>query len=261
MILECTTPHRPYLLGHNPQIGEFVLIRPDCGMWSCPHCARVRQAQWQHRVTMWMVAGQYEFPQGVWFVTLTMHERMNNSKIDFWWSVLSHAWDMLLKRMRRAIPHQPVYVQIPEFSPAEKRLHCHVLINASFDAYESTRKGSRRWRSRFFHDSARSCGLGYDYDLRPVKSAVSAGWEVSKYIGKSLDVEIPKGARRVRTSHNFPLPDVSEPLPGWDYLPIPNSRSGRSLLLMHVLRGERIIDKELGGYVDIKHPLISCDFT
>lgn len=202
-----------------------------------------------------------DFPDGCWFLTLTMHENLDMSDTQRCWGILSDAWDKLLKRIRRHLPYSPQYIQIPEISPEEKRLHAHLLINAGFAARPYPRIPKAVWLSPFLHDNPREVGLGYEYAIEPVQTAGMAAWYVSKYIGKAMGVKFPKGARRVRTSRNFPYPPGNGKLPGWDYEVLQCSERGRKSLVRHVLTNHEIVDKERGGYVTWNHPLIARDIT
>jgi hypothetical protein len=142
------------------------------------------------------------------FLTLTSHEKLTPEGTIF---VFRHAWDLLNKRARRAVPEYE-YILIPE--PHEDgRLHAHLIETSSLG-------------TRWFKDNGRQVGLGYMAEETPVVSPEGAAWYVVKYINKGLAEHTwPEGFRRVRTSRGWPALPAQESHPLWEFVVLGKHKS------------------------------------
>jgi len=259
-LTECETANRPYLLGRPIEGGLTILYRPDCKLWSCPHCANVKAKQWAARAR---IAIRDKIEADWHFLTLTVETRSSNldHQIDIW----SNAWDKFSKRLRRAVERKITYMAIPELSPQKKRLHAHIILDWNcyceerMRFYPMTKTQDERWKyySYWLHEHCKASGMGYIYDIQPLLEPALAASYVTKYIGKGLSEVFPKGFRRVRTSGNFPEIEQyeTEDLIEWTVLPC--SEAGRGILLLALLSGEIIQDVVTQSPVTVKHPLIT----
>jgi len=262
-LVECSSENRPYLLGVNHDTGDTVLYRPDCKLWTCPHCANVKTKQWASRVRR-AITDHHASGDAIdayHFLTVTIKE--TSGQLEKQIAIFRSAWDKLNKRMARSCPHELEYVCIPELSPVKKRLHAHVLITWDFAkvariAPKRAKSGgnSQKWYSRWLHTNLSAVGLGYIYDLQELDSPELGAHYVTKYIGKGLNENFPSGFRRVRTSQHFPeVPGLdSDNNYEWTVL-LCNSSGGRQLYA-RVLLGEVVFDLEKRQRVTTEHPLI-----
>ena len=247
--LECITDNRPYLLGRHCQSGRTVLYRPDCKLWTCPHCANVKAKQWAARARHALI----EYPEYDWhFLTLTIKE--STGKLDRQIKIWRASWDKFSKRLRRAAREGVMYLIIPELSPEKKRLHAHWFFNWDFNCVPQP----ERYYSKWLHDHTAASGLGYEYDIQPVYSPEQASHYTTKYIGKGLSQTFPPGFRRVRTSQSFPECLQQQETSEYRWQVIPYSASGRTRLLLTYLRGELIWDIESQKPVSLRHELIQA---
>lgn len=219
----CETRNRPYLYALDPAGKRALLIRPDCKMWKCQHCAEVNRVKWVYRIKQGL--DHYTETEGCkwWFATLTTHRSIKTfgQSVYVWRS----AWDKLYKRMKRECIGQMHYVLLPELAPETGRLHAHMLVSYGFGAtYARTdRKGKDWYDCRWIKDEPAKCGLGYMNDIRPVSNSGLGAWYVSKYVGKTLSVEKwPEHFRRVRVSNGWPeQAEMEGKIDGLEWLMIP----------------------------------------
>lgn len=183
---ECTTPNRPWMFG-KVNAKQWILVRPDCGLWSCPYCAEKMARRWIFRIktacALWKKQG---LP--VSFITLTSHRKLKTRDATI--KVLPSAWNKLQARARRANEYDFFYVLVPE-QHQDGRVHMHLLATNSLP-------------ERWYKDTCASCGLGYQVKVIPIENEGQAAGYVAKYLLKASQDEWPKGFRRVRTSQNFP---------------------------------------------------------
>lgn len=201
----CETRGRPYLYAVDKATGRALIIRPDCKMWKCPHCATINKLKWSYKIRHGIDLYTHEQGDKFWFVTLTTHENLTTfeASLKAWRS----SWDKLYHRMKRENPNPMRYVLLPELAPETGRLHAHMIINYSFGAIwrKNKKTGDYEWYCRWMKDKPRECGLGYMNDVRPVDNSGLAAWYVVKYVGKSLEVtDWPEHFRRVRPSVGWP---------------------------------------------------------
>ena len=179
-----------------------MLFQTRCKMWNCPDCAKINADLWCLRLT-WGAMKLMENGSDIHLVTVTAHERHSVSRAI---EVLPSGWDKLRKRWRRA-GGKIEYAMVPEVG---KRGHFHIHL------ITSAPMGTRWWK-----DTARSCGFGYSNDesdrfITPAR----AGFYGGKYLGKQLSIaEYKKGFHRVRTSQGWPkLPRLARN-EDWRFIP------------------------------------------
>jgi len=259
-LTECETANRPYLLGRPLEGGLTILYRPDCQLWSCPHCANVKAKQWAARAR---IAIRDKIEADWHFLTLTVETRSANldHQIEIW----SSAWDKFSKRLRRAVERKITYMAIPELSPQKKRLHAHIILDWNCYSeermrfYSRTKNQDEHWKyySPWLHEHCKASGLGYIYDIQPLLEPALAASYIAKYIGKGLSEVFPKGFRRVRTSQAFPEIEAQDIETQYDWTVLPCSEAGRGILLLALLSGEIIQEVATQNKVTIRHPLIT----
>lgn len=217
-VLQCETPHRPYLKAMDNAKKTVYFIRPDCGQWSCKPCAERRRRIWVFYANY---GGDALLAEGrsLSFVTLTSHRlvRSLSGGIKVWRS----AWPKLSARWRRATDDLQ-YLYVPEAGKIG-HFHVHLITTAQLP-------------SRWYKDNAASTGLGYQAKAVPIVSATECGGYIGKYLGKALAVgNYPKYFRRVNSSRKWPKPqDVKTPYE-WEAL---GHNSSKVKFLIDVAREE-----------------------
>jgi len=195
----CTNARSPMMIAKNRATKSAVFFRPRCKMWKCPYCAKINSDLWIMRVTH----GCHELIEmghDLSFVTVTSHEKLTAKQSV---QTLPDSWHKLSMRLRRHVKGVQ-YVVIPE-RHKNGRLHIHGVFLSGAD---------RRW----WKDNARSCGMGYQAEAKPVYSASGAGFYCGKYLAKQLsDERWKKGFRRIRTSQAFPKLPPLERAEGWTF--------------------------------------------
>lgn len=179
------------------------VTRADCKLWSCDECKEKMRARWVLRAEI----GVREFLAQdirVDFITITSNEKLTNfAQTEYVWR---DAWSKLyaaLKRKNKALE----YFIVPE-KHKDERMHVHALWTASV---------TKKW----LKDNARKRGLGFMADVTQVKSVRGATGYVTKYVGKDLGADVPKGFKRVRVSQGWagiPAPITEHNLYRWEYV-------------------------------------------
>lgn len=141
-------------------------------------------------------------------VTLTSHEQLSPEATI---RVLPDAWNKLRLRLLRKAG-KVEYLIIPE-RHEDMRVHLHALVLA--------RLGKKWWK-----DNARSSGMGYMAEDKPVYSPDGAGHYVGKYLAKQLVVNCwAKGFHRIRTSQGWPKLPLLPRNPDWEFDIVPEHTS------------------------------------
>jgi len=179
------------------------ITQADCKMWSCEECKNKMRDRWVLRAKI----GVQEFLDNdirVDFITITSNEKLTNfAQTEYVWR---DAWSKLyaaLKRKNKALE----YFIVPE-KHKDERMHVHALWTASV---------TKKW----LKDNARKRGLGFMADVTEVKTTKGATGYVTKYVGKDLGEDVPKGFRRVRVSQGWaeiPKPETEHNLYRWEYI-------------------------------------------
>ena len=176
------------LVAFNRATKLVLVTRADCDTWSCDECSKRMSSKWSMRASM---GARDMITQGqcVDFVTVTSHEKLKTfSQCNYVWP---SAWKKLYSRLMYAYTSdcRAQYLLVPE-RHKDGRLHVHALWNFTV---------THAWLKK----NARSCGLGYQCDVKSVKNGLNAARYVAKYLSKSLGDDVPKRFRRVRTSRNW----------------------------------------------------------
>lgn len=186
----CETPGRPFLLGVDGGAKNVFITKPSCGLWSCAACGKEKARQWQEIIA----AGANELIESgfsLQFVTLThMGYLSPDEQLKRW----RQCWPKLSCRFRRAAKSKGHYVYVHE-RHQRGGLHTHFITSAPM--------GTRWWK-----DNGAESGFGYMNDCRRIEGATSVAAYVSKYLTKSLELNWPKGWRRIQTSRNWPRSGV-----------------------------------------------------
>lgn len=209
----CETGNRPYLVGTGN--GKNVVVwRPDCHMWSCPHCGRQKANHLVHVIAYGVHVYVEAEPYRRWsFVTLTARgdrRGQTESLEDF-----RRGWPKLRKRIARAYPYRLHFAAVPECHHDEgKTVHMHMLLNVLFgDAKQYTKRdGCTVWRSRWLARAATACGLGWSHDCTPLESETQAAVYIAKYAtNQAGDADFPRAMQHYRTSTHWPRHDDGKP--------------------------------------------------
>lgn len=229
------------LVGFDYGAKRALVTRANCEQWSCPECAQLLKDRWLLRAQM----GAKQFlnaGEQVDFVTITGHERLK----DF--AQTHHVWQSAWPKLYNAIKRRNVafqYMLIPE-AHEDGRMHVHALWTAGV---------TKRW----LKDNSRKRGLGFMQDVDRVKSVIAAVRYVTKYIGKDLGGDVPKGFHRVRVSGKWPvIPKPNTALNGlkWEYINgngalevVYRECYDKKLDLIDIETGEQFDDIDLGTIV------------
>lgn len=223
----CFTPGRPVMQAYNPELRQVVFFRPLCKSWKCPYCARRRATAAQIRAVrgVEVLSGT----KHVDFVTVTSHERLDPAATL---AVLPLAWNKLNRRLKRAAGDAQ-YFAVPE-QHEDGRWHLHAIIAADLSL-----------KKKWWKDNARSCGLGYQSDVKEVTSAGGVGGYVSKYLTKSLEYSnLPKYFKHVRSSHGWPKQPVPEKPAGWTFSMIAKKTPLRDEMRRAIDAGLTVVDAD-----------------
>jgi hypothetical protein len=250
----CNSEKRVWLIGYQENTSKLAVLHPDCGQWSCPHCAEVLAKRWILR-TMLLVE-QSSDPKAFDFVTLTLHEKLQNFEQTS--AVFSDAWTRLYAALRR-IDKQFSYVLVPELHKSG-RIHAHMITNFPVpDEYNVKRKKRqnttvKRMREKgtmdkFWKDVPRAYGWGYANDQEHLEGdTVKVAGYLAKYLGKQRKVNNwQRGFRHVRASHDVPaLPDEENHLEGFTWEVIPDQQLLAAKLQMMIDAGYHWLDTQTG---------------
>jgi len=191
------------LVGWDYAEKRALFTRADCDSWRCPECAKRITSNWILRAQI----GTHQLidhGERVDFVTITSHEKLKTFEQTL--HVWRDAWPVLYAVLKRKKPTLQ-YFLVPE-KHEDGRLHFHALWNAGV-------------KKRWLKDNARWRGFGYECDVSPVTTVLTATRYVTKYVGKSLGDDVPPRFRRVRVSNSWPELPVPESVTSqleWHYL-------------------------------------------
>jgi hypothetical protein len=185
---ECQTPGRPYLVGVDEETRKATLIRPNCGLWTCPYCAAQKQHAWFlsafKGISQLAAAGLH-----VSMITLTSRGGEGRTR-DAAIEAFNVGWPKLARRVKYQ-QGELTYLAVPE-QHKNGIMHLHVVAH---------NEQPKRW----WKDTAFKVGLGYMVEISPIDQPEIGAYYVSKYIGKGIgSTKWPKGFRRVRTSRDWP---------------------------------------------------------
>jgi hypothetical protein len=220
---KCETPGRPFLIGWHEGTRAALVTRPNCGLWSCPHCAQLNASRWTARA----IRGAQQLldrGENLYFLTLTHRGGISPARSRQRWR---DCWPKLSARMRRAQPRKVEYLYVHEQHKSGV-MHTHVTLTGT-------------WTERWWKDNPARTGFGYMNDLSVVDSAVNAGSYVAKYLAKMLQLlQWPPGWRRLGTSRGWPVLPPAERVEGWQWLAAKFAQEVRAEIESLALQGYRI---------------------
>ena len=240
----CSNPKAIWLVAMETERAILHVQRADCGLWTCPECAHKNQNRWRWRIAL---GGESMLAEGITirFVTITSHEKLRTleSALPVW----RNSWKKLHQRMKTAAGTKPEYAMFPE-RHRKGGLHMHMLVGADLPA-------------RFWKDSARSCGLGYIADSKPVNDVGKAVFYVTKYVTKSSrDNNWPENFHRVRVSHGWPKPPESGGMDSLTWEPVKTEKELLERFRAAKLDGITVVSKDTGEIIERPYNR-SCDIT
>jgi len=201
---QCTKNNVPYLVGVNENAKICLLTKSSCKQWNCETCAARNARTWIAKVINGInrLGGEWSF------LTLTSHAKWRGQK-----SVvnLREGWKKFYNRLLAAQGKSAeaiFYTKVWE-QHEDGTFHLHILISLYL---------SQRWAK----DSAARVGLGYQAEWHKVDNAGQVAGYISKYTLKNATIvrngiAIPKGLRRIETSHKWPVLPKKHPYEdlGW----------------------------------------------
>lgn len=224
----CHSPRRPFAMMTHENDRRAVFYRPRCKQWSCGCCAAVNGQIARFEAVYGantLIAGGATMD----FVTLTSHERLSPEQSV---TVYPSAWGKLRRRVVRRADVE--YFAVPE-QHRDGRLHMHMMF-----AYQDAKQRlARKW----WKDTARACGMGYQVAVEPMTEGSKVGVYVTKYMHKSLEGSLwPKGFRRFRTSNGWPQPSaVDLAALGWKASVLPQYRALQTAADQLVKQGYTVV--------------------
>lgn len=187
----CSKTNTPHLTGINQNEHKAILIKTACKMWNCPTCAARLAKFWIAKV----INGVNKLGGNWYFFTITSSRKMRGAKSI---KAIRDGWKKLYNRILSLYGKNAkdlYYVKVWE-QHKDGSFHLHMLANFPI---------TRRW----LKDNAHSCGLGYQAHVKPIDNAGQVAGYMAKYTLKNGFIEqggvaIPKGLRRIETSHKWP---------------------------------------------------------
>lgn len=191
------------LIGWDRVAKRALVTRANCDSWNCAECARRMAETWVLRaqigVRQFITDGRM-----VDFITITSHEKLTTFEATQ--AVWRKAWPVLYAAIKRR-DRDFQYFIVPE-RHKDGRMHIHALWTAGV---------TQKW----LKDNGRKRGLGYQAKVKKIESAGSAVKYVTKYVGKTLGVDVPKRTRRVIVSQGWPdipAPNTANNALEWEYV-------------------------------------------
>lgn len=195
----CSKTNTPHLTGVNQNEHKAVLVKTVCKMWSCEACAARNAKTWIAKIINGVnrLGGEWSF------VTITSSKFHRGAQSI---ACLRRGWKLLYNRILwhkgKKSAKNLYYVKVWE-QHSDGSFHLHVLCNWYL---------LKKW----YKDNAFRTGMGYQADSHTIDNAGQVAGYIAKYTLKNSNVErgglaIPKGLRRIETSHKWPiLPRLSQ---------------------------------------------------
>lgn len=188
----CTKTNTPHLTGINQNEHKAILVKTACKMWDCETCAYRNARLWIAKIINGVnkIGGEWSF------VTITaskFHRGLASVKN------LRAGWKLLYNRILATNGKKAsnlYYCKVWE-QHKDGSFHLHILCNWYLP---------KRW----YKDNAFRTGMGYQADSHTVDNAGQVAGYIAKYTLKNSSVArsgilMPKGLRRVETSHKWPV--------------------------------------------------------
>lgn len=194
------------------------IIRLRCKQWSCEYCAKANQSMWRNHLLKTMT------PLSDHWTMLTVtcigedHRNMVTLKR------LMGNFDRLMKRLKRDYGRFE-YVRVYEQHKSGE-FHMHILcgfqVQTCISDYCYDEQGRIKYVGETYQgmlSNVTECDLGKIFDCKPIidetgnaQSSVYAVRYISKYLTKSVGATMPKGTRRIQTSHKIGSPKITSNL-------------------------------------------------
>lgn len=194
----CSKINTPHLTGVNQNEHKAILVKTACKMWNCEACAARNAKAWIAKVINGVnkLGGEWSFVT----ITSSRHSRGVRSIQN-----LRKGWKLIYNRIVYYVGGKTAenlyYVKVWE-QHHDGSFHLHVLCNWYLP---------KKW----YKDKCFRVGMGYQADSHTIDNAGQIAGYIAKYTLKNAavtrgGVEIPKGLRRIETSHKWPkLPKIS----------------------------------------------------
>lgn len=231
------------------ETGKITLSRARCKKWSCPYCSELNAYQWRSRLRFAL-----HTTPGTWqFITYTAHRhwrgearslkniRENSGKL----------WKRWVRLAKKTTDEKLLYVRLFE-AHKDGSVHVHGFVRAPMGIYPqaSGKIPEKRTQDdyngiRWLKTASRECGMGFQADVTEITDRKKSVHYVTKYMSKSLfSLELPKGARRIQTSHGFPKPDWMQRGGGGDWEVLKHGMP-TSVVESYLRRGFEVYDLDL----------------
>jgi len=233
--------------------GQKRCTRARCKRWSCAYCAELNTYQWRSRLRYAInVSG------GSWqFITFTANRKWRGQAASLK-NIRANA-EKLWKRLKRLCAKAGIkkmhYVRVLE-RHEDDSIHVHAFVNAPLSIYpadgvEEAWDGhtlEESYGCRWLKDASAECGMGYQCDVKALDDSKRMVAYVTKYMSKQLfRAELPKGTRRLQTSHGFPTqfhrPEESD-------CEIHRHGVTREVVLTWLWAGYEVVDADTGTKID-----------
>lgn len=187
----CTKNEVPHLTGINENEHSAILVKATCKMWNCPTCAARAAKFWIAKV----INGVNKLGGNWYFFTITSNRYFRGTRSI---KAIREGWKKLYNRILALYGKDAsslYYVKVWE-QHKNGTFHLHLLANFPI---------TRKW----LKDNAHGCGLGYQAHVKSIDNAGQVAGYMAKYTLKNGFIEqggvaIPKGLRRIETSHKWP---------------------------------------------------------
>lgn len=234
--------------------GRTVICRIRCKKWSCEYCSELNADMWRSRLRYGL-----KLTPGTWqFITYTAHRKWRGTEASY--KNISTNSKKLWQRLRYLIKkngcESMVYARIFELHK-DGSVHVHGFVRAPMGIYPTTRSKLRENRTRedqngidWLSDASAACGMGWAVDCSELRDRTKAIRYVTKYASKNVfDTELPRGARRIVTSQNFPKPDWMDRDSSGEWEVIKNGIP-TDLLFRAIAHGNEIYDLNIGKVIN-----------
>jgi len=194
------------------------IIRLRCKQWSCEYCAKANQSIWRNHLLKTMT------PLSDHWTMLTVTCMGDDHRNMVTLKRLMGNFDRLMKRLKREYGKFE-YVRVYEQNKSGE-FHMHILasiqIETDISDYCYDDQGRIKYVGKDFQQMLShviECDLGEIFDCKPIidqtgnaQSSVYAVRYISKYLTKCVGATMPKGTRRIQTSHKIGSPKIESVL-------------------------------------------------
>lgn len=229
--------------------GGLILVRPRCKMWNCEYCAKTNAGIWQSRLKYALNS-----TDGTWqFLTFTAHRKWRGSASSLK-NIRANSgklWKRYVRLVKKTTSHKMHYVRL--FEPhKDDSVHVHAFIYAPMTIYPENNMELRDGRTSedmngigWLKKASAECGMGWQCDVTEIQDKNKAVNYVVKYMTKEFwGLQLPKSARRIQTSQQFPqLPHFErEKDSDWELF-LNGVRV--EMLISAILRGDSVFDASI----------------